>query len=464
MSSSTAISAADLGAKLEELLATHGVPGAQATVLDGDELIEAAAGVLNLRTGQPATPESLFLPGSIGKLYTATVVMGLVDEGALDLDAPLLTYLPDMKTRDLDALAAVTIRHLLVHTSGFDGDHFTDTGRGDDALARYIEECAELAHICTPGTVWSYCNAGYAMLGRVVEVVTGDVWETALRDRLLTPLGLTHTVLFPEEALLYGVAVGHVPDDDDPDRLTVTPQWALARAFGPMGASIIASASDVLRFARLHLDGGLTASGERLVGKDTVPAMQTEQIRLVDPSVLGQAWGLGWILDRWGDVRIIGHDGNSLGQNAFMRIAPEERFGICLQTNVGSAMAMYRELATWAFSRRLGVAPPPPPEARPLTAPLDAARYAGKYEREGLVMDVGVGEDGLAISFHPSGPGAIGVPVMENIAAPWVEGDMFLVELPIADDALAAVFFNPDDPDGRPTYVHFGGRAARRAA
>src|SRR6185437_5733933 len=103
----------------------------------------------------------------------------------------------------------------------------------------------------------------------------------------------------------------------------------------------------------MHLDGGVAPDGTRLLSESTVAAMQEEQIGLVD-DLLGHAWGLGWILDRWGDVDVIGHDGNSIGQNAFMRVAPKERFGFCLQTNVGSALLVYRELANWLFGERFG--------------------------------------------------------------------------------------------------------------
>ena len=75
--------------------------------------------------------------------------------------------------------------------------------------------------------------------------------------------------------------------------------------------------------------------------------------------------GPGWILDHFGDVAVIGHDGNSLGQNAFMRVAPDQRFGFCLQTNVESALSMYRELAAWLFGQQLGVAPRRDPARSP---------------------------------------------------------------------------------------------------
>ncbi|HEX2550266.1 MAG TPA: serine hydrolase domain-containing protein, partial [Nocardioidaceae bacterium] len=349
--------------KLTELIAVHNVPGAQLAVLDGDEVIEVGAGVLSLRTGWPVTPDALFLPGSIGKLYTATLIMMLVDEGKIDLDQPVPTYLPDFQVQDKHARDVVTLRNLLTHTSGFDGDHFTDNGRGDDALERYVAGCADLPQLVAPGKIWSYSNSGYSILGRIVEVITGTTFEQALHDRIFAPLGLRHTVSFPEDAIVHPTSVGHVADPEDPDKLIVSPTWGLFRSFGPMGSAVVASAGDVLAFTKLHLDGGVAPDGTRLLDAGLVKAMQEEQIRLVDDSILGEAWGLGWILDHWGDVAVIGHDGNSIGQNAFMRVSPEHGFGFCLQTNVESALNLYRELAAWLFGERLGVGPRPDPQA-----------------------------------------------------------------------------------------------------
>ena len=333
------------------------MPGAQLAVLDGDEIVESAAGVLSVRTGFPVTTDALFLPGSIGKLYTATLVLMLAQDGRLDLDTPIRAYLPDFRVQDEEAAAVVTPRNLLSHTSGFDGDHFTDTGRGDDALALYVAGCADLPQIAPPGLIWSYSNSGYSILGRIVEVLEDATFEDVLRERIFEPLGLEHTVSFADEAILHPVSVGHDPDPET-GRMTVGSPWALARAFGPMGAAVIASAGDVLRFVQPHLDGGAP-----LLDADLVSAMQEEQVRLVD-DLLGRAWGLGWILDRWGEIDVIGHDGNSIGQNAFMRVAPGERFGFCLQTNVGSALLLYRELAHWLFGERFGdgIGPNPDPD------------------------------------------------------------------------------------------------------
>ena len=265
---------AELEKKLAELIDSHNVPGAQLAVLDGDTITEVAAGVLSLRTGSPVTTDALFLPGSIGKVYTATLVLMLADEGLIDLDEPVRTYLPDFEVRDEHARDTVTVRNLLTHTSGFDGDVFIDTGRGDDALERYITEIADLPQICEPGKIWSYSNSGFSVLGRLIEVVWDTVYETALRDRLLAPLGLEHSVVFPEDVIPHPNSVGHVPNPEDPESYVVSPIWGLYRSCGPMGASLVASAGDVLRFTLLHLDGGVAADGTRLLSAERVTAAQ----------------------------------------------------------------------------------------------------------------------------------------------------------------------------------------------
>lgn len=457
--------ASELESRLGELIESHGVPGAQLAVIDGDEIVEAAAGVLSLRTQSPSRPDALFLPGSIGKLYTATLVLMLVGEGKVDLDRSVRTYLPDFQVKDPTAPDRVTVRHLLTHTSGFDGDHFADTGRGEDALERYVAGCKDLPQIAEPGKIWSYSNSSYAILGRIVEVVTGGVFEDVLRDRLFVPLALQSTVSFADQAIPHPIAVGHVPNPENPEELIVSPVWGLYRAFGPMGSAVIASAGDVLRFTDLHLRGGKTPGGETLIDTGLVEAMQQEEARLVDDSLLGGAWGLGWNLDRWDGTRVIGHDGNSIGQNAFMRLAPDEHFGFCLQTNVESAINLFREVADWLFGERLGVHLKADPARRDDSAVTDVDRYVGVYEREGLRVEVTADDHRLVAAVAPTHAVAeeLGWPEMVDLPLVPVEReDSFFLKVPIADADLLAVFFNPDEPGGRPTYMHYGARAARR--
>ncbi len=188
-------------ARFDELRADHHVPGATLAVLAEGEIHELASGVLHRGTGVAATPDSVFQSGSIAKIYTATLVMQLVDAGLLELDTAVSDVLPESGI-------TATVRQLLSHTSGLAADFTLDTGRGDDCLARYADACVGVGLDCPPGVLASYCSTGYNLLGRVVEVLTGQTWDDALQDRLLTPLGLSHSMTLPEQALRFRVAMG----------------------------------------------------------------------------------------------------------------------------------------------------------------------------------------------------------------------------------------------------------------
>ena len=211
----------------------HRVPGATLGILRDGEISAVGAGVLSTATGVDVTADSVFQIGSITKVWTATLVMQLVDEGALELDQPVVELLPGFRVADSEVTRTVTMRHLLTHTSGIDGDVFTDTGRGDDCLERYVTGLAEVEQNHPLGATWSYCNSGYVLAGRIVEHLTGSTWDAALRERLVEPLGLTATVTLPEDALLHRTAVGHVgePEDDPVPAST----WMLPRSAGPAG-------------------------------------------------------------------------------------------------------------------------------------------------------------------------------------------------------------------------------------
>ena len=136
--------------RLPGLLAEHEVPAAGVAVLAGGEVVDAAAGLLSTATGVEATPDALFQIGSITKVWTATLVMQLVDEGLVALEDPVAAHLPGFALADEDAAQRLTVGQLLSHTAGFEGDVFTDTGRGDDALERYVATLGDVAQLFPP--------------------------------------------------------------------------------------------------------------------------------------------------------------------------------------------------------------------------------------------------------------------------------------------------------------------------
>jgi CubicO group peptidase (beta-lactamase class C family) len=378
-------------ARLHELASETKVPGAALGIwADGQEIL-VAHGLLSTATGVDTTPGSLFQIGSITKVWTATMIMQLVEEGRLSLDSTVADVLAGVRLGTEDSSAEVTVRHLLTHTSGIDGDIFTDTGRGDDCVARYVELLAGAARNHPLGAAYSYCNSGFAVLGRMVEVLDDRIWDQSLRSRLVGPLGLTQTVTLPEEAIFHRTAVGH---RDHPRESEPVTTWALPRSIGPVGL-INASVHDILTFARLHLDGGVTSAGERLLTAGSVGDMQQPQFAIPSLDGRGDAIGLSWRLNDWGGRRIFGHDGGTVGQLAYLRIDPEARFAVCLLTNSSMSETLYQRLFSEIFDEYVGVTPPPPPQPTADAIPDDLGRHVGRYERASLRYDVSLTGEAL---------------------------------------------------------------------
>ncbi len=403
--------------RLTALARKYRVPGATLGILrlDGDEQAFAHTGVLNKATGVAVTGESVFQIGSITKVWTATVAMQLVDEGLLDLDAPIADVLPELRLADPDVTKQVTLRHLLTHTSGIDGDVFTDTGRGDDCVEKYVAVLDQAAQTHPLGATLSYCNSGFILAGRVIEKLTGKTWDAALRERLFTPLGLTHTGTLPEEALLFGAAMGHVAAGDEEPQ--PAPVWGLPRSAGPAGL-ITATPADVLAFARLHLRGGLGPDGARVLSAASATAMTEWQADMPDKHTLGDSWGLGWIRFDWDGHRVYGHDGNTIGQAAFLRILPDQGLAVTLLANGGGTHDLYEELYREIFAELAGVAMPQPLSPAATPPAVDVSEFLGTYERESVRTEILSTDSGLRIRQTVTGP------LAELVPEPMTEDDL----------------------------------------
>src|SRR5689334_3442585 len=162
----TVPTADELQERLTALAEEHGAPGAVVGVLAGGETTVCATGTTRLGPeGAPVSPDTLFLIGSITKVWTATLVMKLIGEGKLDLDDPVNRHLtPPLRLADPEVADAVTVRQLLTHTGGFYGDAEEPPGRGDDAVRETVASYATLPQLHRPGSLFSYSNAGYNVL------------------------------------------------------------------------------------------------------------------------------------------------------------------------------------------------------------------------------------------------------------------------------------------------------------
>lgn len=381
--------------RLNDIAGAHGIPGATLGILRlGEDPIYAHHGVLNIRTGVETTDDSVFQIGSVSKVWTTTAAMRLVEQGRLDLDAPVKQYLTDFRTPDDEATERITMRHLVNHTSGLDGDFFQDTGRGDDCVARYVALMADVPLNHPVGATMSYSNSAFVVAGRVIEAITGTTWDQAMRELVFEPLGLTATTTLPEDTLMYRAAVGHLRGENGKPELA--PTWMLPRSVGPAGL-IVSSAADVLEFARMHLRDGLASDNTRLLSAENVTRMQAREVEVPDPNTRGNAWGLGWILFDWDGHLVYGHDGGTIGQGAFLRILPEQGLAVVALTNIESNMDFFTALFGEIFAELADVRVPDglsPLEPAPA---IDPTPYLGVYQREGERCEVYLGDDGLRI-------------------------------------------------------------------
>jgi CubicO group peptidase (beta-lactamase class C family) len=384
----------------------------------------------------------------------------LAAAGRLSLDTTVAELLPGARITTGDVGAQVTVRHLLTHTSGIDGDLFTDTGRGDDCLERYVAGLAEVALVFPPGQAYSYCNSGFVLLGRIIEVLDGRSWDASLQERLTGPLGLAQTVTLPEEAIMHRAAVGHRGPPAEDQAVSV---WGLPRSIGPAGG-VIASAADVLTFARMHLAGGTAPGGGQVLSHESVSAMQEQQVTVPGDFGRGGALGLTWRLFQCGEREIIGHDGSTIGQSAYLRVDPRAQVAACLLTNSPRADGAYEELFNEIFGEYAGVSMPSNPgpaqagEAAGSGA-ADLSRHAGRYERTSRRFDVSVRDGHLHALITMTGDrGALSdddEPEDVVLYPADASGDNFVCPSLERDPWTAVSFARLDD--GTP-YIRVGGR------
>jgi CubicO group peptidase (beta-lactamase class C family) len=442
--------------RLAILLAEHQVPGAAVGVLLDGEVIDHAAGVLSRATGVEATTDSVFQIGSITKVWTTTLVMQLVHEGKLDLDRPIRSYLPEFVISDEAAATVITTRQLLDHTAGFEGDIFHETGKGDDAIEKFVASLSTTTQLFAPGEMFSYNNAGFAVLGRLVEVLRGTSYDAALRRHIFTPLGLAHTATDPYEAILQRAAVGHIRPTPEADPVPA-PMWAMTRGMAPAGAMLAMSARDLLTFAELHL-----GDGSDVLDAGAVAAMQEPQVKLPALGVMGDSWGLGWELFDFDGTRVFGHDGGTIGQNAFFRVLPEHRLAIVLLTNGGNAIELYTTVFGHVLDELAGVELPPLPAPPADPVEVDVTRMLGSYSCEVLDIMISQDEDGrIWLDQTPKGiftelgekPDSVELVARDEQSLIAVKADNGMHQLQV---------FLGDDGSGRALYLH-NGRALRRA-
>jgi CubicO group peptidase (beta-lactamase class C family) len=362
--------AAELEAFLDGIMAVHleanHVAGATiAVVKDGKLFFAKGYGWADLKNKKPVLADrTLFRPGSVSKLFVWTAVMQLYEQGKIDLDADINTYLKDFKI-PATYPQPITMKHLLSHTPGFE-DLITGlwarTAKDLTPLGKFLAAHIP-ARVRPPGELTSYSNYGAALAGYIVEVIAGIPFEDYVEQNIFKPLAMEHSsfreplpaALIPDMSVAYTFKSGLFKEEE----------FELINGIWPAG-SMSASATDMANFMIAHLQNG--KFGEQRILKEETAKFMHARLFAHDPRVAGNANGF-WEAD-FNDLHLIGHGGDTLYFHSELALIPEKNLGWFVSYNSPNGPA--REELFEAFLNRYY--PPPSPRPEPKASPDSAKR------------------------------------------------------------------------------------------
>ena len=326
----------DVAGILRRLTTTDGAPGALAEISDGrGRTTVLTSGVADVATGAPMAADSRFRIGSMTKMFVATVVLQLVAEHRVELDAPIERYLPGMVRGNGDDGRNITVRQLLQHTSGLPDymDYVSEQSVISDPLTHYSPQrllSLALAHpaLFAPGTGWSYSNTNYVLAGLLIKAVTGHPYGEEIKRRIIEPLRLHDTFVPADQSEIPGThphGYAEPPASAPVDVSEFNPSVAYA------SGAMISSGTDMNRFLSALLHGRLLPPAELRAMQTTTPTGDGSGSRYglglesVPLPCGGQFWG---------------HDGGILGFETMSGATPHGRQAtVMVNLNPGGTQA-----------------------------------------------------------------------------------------------------------------------------
>jgi CubicO group peptidase (beta-lactamase class C family) len=315
----------------------HTLAGLAVGIVAGGRLVHTVSlGLADAERGVPVTPQTVFRIGSISKTMTAVGVLQLVEAGLVGLDDPVNEHL--RSTRIAERGAPVTVRHLLTHTGGI-GElrRWSDLFRPTIGIAAKPGQAPALAEFYAPalraevepGLKWAYANHGFALLGQLVEDVTGEPFADAMRARLFEPLGMRHTDFLRSERVEAQLAVGY-----HLRRRGLKPVKYQEIVVAGAG-SVFSSVEDMALYAAALAGGGANEHGRVLAPKTLALMLEPQD----EPSPRLPAMGLAFMLERAGEHVLAGHDGGWSGFVSSLLFSPDAGLGVVAFTNTTSPLA-----------------------------------------------------------------------------------------------------------------------------
>src|SRR5688500_8807205 len=391
-------------AKMKE----HRVPGVAVSIVDNGVITTRGLGITNVEDPLAVTDHTVFPIASISKTFAATAMMRLVEQGKIDLKAPVRKYLPDFKVRDEHVARDVTIWNLLTHSGGWEGQ-ISGPERGEDTLRHFVATTmADVMQVAPRAAAWSYNNAGYSLAGHVIEVVNKTSINRALRDLVFTPLGLAHAGTTAGEFIVNRFASGHVNRAGESATSLIRPYvHATSVTSGGVGVCI----ADLMTYAKFHLGDGTNAKGEKILSRASLDLMQTPQL---EKQSTDDAIGLGCHIRRVAGVRVAGQGGTAGGHILVLSIVPERNFAIGILTNVQNGWRLIQEVEREALRSYHGIVYAKNqaiahrglvetlPNVEPLATQPDLQPYVGRYQRPTNAVDVRIENGKLLVQDMPN--------------------------------------------------------------
>ena len=307
---------------VRDQMAQQQIPGLALLVSRGGQTILAEGyGLANVELGVPVTPATVFQSGSVGKQFTATAIMMLVEDGRLGLDDPLSRYFPQAPAW----WKRVTVRELLSHTAGF-----TDYPANFDLRRNYTEDqliriVGGIAPAYPPGTGWLYSNLGYLTLGVLIHRVTGQFYGDFLQQRIFAPLGMSTARIISEADIIANRAAGYRRVDGQ----LRNQEWVAPSVNTTADGSLYFSILDLARW-----DAALY--GEKLLQRSSLDQMWTVA-RLQGGTPNPGHYGFGWFIESRQGRRIIEHEGQWQGFETQISRYVDRQLTVVVLTNIDSA-------------------------------------------------------------------------------------------------------------------------------
>jgi len=334
-------------ARIEEFIAEQmrlgQTPGiSMGVVNDGETILLRGYGRADVVNGTPMTERSGVVVGSTTKALTCVAILQLAQWGLLHVDDAVTRYIPSFRMADQAHAEAVTIRQAITHTAGLPPTLSTQTeflfsdDAADDALARYIESLQDRAPIGPPGGQWAYANDGFAVAGRIIEVVTGRSYESYMAEELFGPLG------FEDACFAYQprgeIAAAH---DFGPEGEPYRSFFPHSRAASAAGSELILSARDALRWLKAVLALGQGERGALLPAdafSETLRPQTSLPAGVRGSDGASRRYGLGWMIEKQDDYTLIEHGGSAITMGSQFVAVPERGIAVAVLSNSSSAV------------------------------------------------------------------------------------------------------------------------------